>query len=72
MGRLEERDLRSLERPSMYSIFAPLEAEAPRPRPGSRKRFTPFLWLRIDDDSPWMDDAGYLRLSIFSLTHRKT
>ncbi len=25
MGRLEERDLRSLERPSMYSIFAPLD-----------------------------------------------
>ena len=25
MGRLEERDLRSLERRSMYSIFAPLD-----------------------------------------------
>jgi hypothetical protein len=25
MGRLEERDLRSLERKSMYSIFAPLD-----------------------------------------------
>lgn len=25
MGHLEERDLRSLERQSMYSIFAPLE-----------------------------------------------
>ena len=25
MGHLEERDLRSLERRSMYSIFAPLE-----------------------------------------------
>jgi hypothetical protein len=25
VGRLEERDLRSLERPSMYSIFAPLD-----------------------------------------------
>jgi len=27
MGRLEERDLRSLERRSMYSIFAPLDGE---------------------------------------------
>ena len=28
MARLEERDLRSLDRPSMYSIFAPLTGEA--------------------------------------------
>ena len=28
----ELRDLRSLERPSMYSIFAPLDAEEPLPR----------------------------------------
>ena len=27
MGRLEERDLRSLERKSMYSIFAPLDGD---------------------------------------------
>jgi hypothetical protein len=27
MGRLEERDLRSLERASMYSIFKPLDEE---------------------------------------------
>ena len=27
MGHLEERDLRSLERRSMYSIFAPLEGD---------------------------------------------
>ena len=27
MGGLEERDLRSLERKSMYSIFAPLEGD---------------------------------------------
>ena len=27
MGRLEERDLRSLDRRSMYSIFAPLDGE---------------------------------------------
>jgi hypothetical protein len=27
MGRLEERDLRSIERKSMYSIFAPLEGD---------------------------------------------
>ena len=29
MGHLEERDLRSLERPSMYSIFAPLDGTDP-------------------------------------------
>jgi hypothetical protein len=27
MGNLEERDLRSLERRSMYSIFAPLDGD---------------------------------------------
>lgn len=27
MGRIEERDLRSLERRSMYSIFAPLDGD---------------------------------------------
>jgi hypothetical protein len=27
MGHLEERDLRSLERRSMYSIFAPLDGQ---------------------------------------------
>jgi hypothetical protein len=27
MGRLSERDLRSLERRSMYSIFAPLDGD---------------------------------------------
>jgi hypothetical protein len=27
MGHLEERDLRSLERRSMYSIFAPLDGD---------------------------------------------
>ena len=30
--RLEERDLRSLERPSMYSIFAPLDPDERLPR----------------------------------------
>ena len=29
MSHLEERDLRSLERPSMYSIFAPLDGSEP-------------------------------------------
>lgn len=30
--RVEERDLRSLDRPSMYSIFAPLDPEERLPR----------------------------------------
>lgn len=32
MARLEERDLRSLERRSMYSIFAPLDPNERLPR----------------------------------------
>ena len=32
MGRLEERDLRSLERRSMYTIFHPLDVDEPLPR----------------------------------------
>ena len=32
MGRLEERDLRSLDRRSMYSIFGPLEEAEPLSR----------------------------------------
>ena len=32
MARLEERDLRSLERKSMYSIFAPLDVNERLPR----------------------------------------
>ena len=40
MGHLEERDLRSLERQSMYSIFAPLDDD----RRVSRD-------LRLDDDA---------------------
>lgn len=55
MARLEERDLRSLERPSMYSIFAPLDAderltreqlmEAKRHRPLGRRELAGVLWL---------------------------
>src|SRR5207249_9444066 len=32
MGRLEEWDLRSLERRSMYTIFHPLDVDEPLPR----------------------------------------
>ena len=39
MGRLEERDLRSLERRSMYSIFAPLDDDVSLSRE-----------LRLDDE----------------------
>lgn len=39
MGRLEERDLRSLERRSMYSIFAPLDDDESLSRE-----------LRLDDE----------------------
>jgi hypothetical protein len=50
--RKEERDYRSLERQSMYSIFAPLEEESPPRRPRKRKLlanlFVPYL-----DDTTW-------------------
>ena len=50
--RKEERDLRSLERQSMYSIFAPLDDEPPRRSKKQRKPlnmpFVPYL-----DDTTW-------------------
>jgi hypothetical protein len=50
--RKEERDYRSLERRSMYSIFAPLEDEPPRKVRTQRKQlanlFVPYL-----DDTTW-------------------
>jgi hypothetical protein len=51
--RKEERDLRSLERQSMYSIFAPLDDDEP-PRRSKKQRkplnmpFVPYL-----DDTTW-------------------
>jgi hypothetical protein len=55
MRRLEARDLRSLERKSMYSIFAPLDAQERLPREllleGKRQRWVGrrelagLLWL---------------------------
>jgi uncharacterized membrane protein YhaH (DUF805 family) len=55
MRRLEERELRSLERKSMYSIFAPLDAderlprelilEARRYRALGRRELAGILWL---------------------------
>ena len=51
--RKEERDFRSLERESMYSIFAPLDETEPprrtkRPRKLLANVFVPYL-----DDTTW-------------------
>lgn len=52
MGRrLELRDLRSLERPSMYSIFHPLDPNERLPREliveGRRYRFFDLPWVQL-------------------------
>jgi hypothetical protein len=48
----EERDFRSLERKSMYSIFAPFDDDQPAPRKKQRESlsipFVPYL-----DDTTW-------------------
>jgi hypothetical protein len=49
--RLELRDLRSLERRSMYSIFHPLDANERLPREliveGRRHRFLELRWMEL-------------------------
>ena len=57
MGRLTERDLRSLERQSMYSIFAPLEDDEHLSRE-----------LRIEDESN-PTQAG--RLAVWGFRKRR-
>jgi hypothetical protein len=52
MGK-EERDYRSLERKSMYSIFAPLAEDEPPPRPRKRKRFLTLPFIPYLDDTTW-------------------
>ena len=53
MRKEEERDYRSLERESMYSIFGPLdEQETPQP-PRKRKRFLTLPFIPYLDDTTW-------------------
>jgi len=78
---LELRDLRSLERPSMYKIFAPLDPEERLPREllfESRRHhlvgrpevagalWLPVLWL-ILLATGWMDAGTMVVLGIISL-----
>jgi hypothetical protein len=55
--RQTERDLRSLDRRSMHSIFAPLDPDERLPRELllERSRFHPF-----QGDSPWDRVASFL------------
>ena len=57
MGNLEERDLRSLERRSMYSIFSPLDDDERLSRE-----------LRLDDEAN-PTRAG--RLAVWGFLHRR-
>ena len=49
----EERDYRSLERESMYSIFAPLDETAPPEKPRQRKRLLTLPFIPYLDDTTW-------------------
>ena len=49
--RKDERDYRSLERESMYSIFAPLDEQEPPQRPPRRKRLLTLPFI------PYLDDT---------------
>ncbi|HEY3193769.1 MAG TPA: hypothetical protein VGK42_00860 [Candidatus Dormibacteraeota bacterium] len=51
--RKDERDYRSLERRSMYSIFAPLEDTGPPRRQGKARRLVPMLFVPYLDDTTW-------------------
>jgi hypothetical protein len=51
--RKEERDYRSLERESMYSIFGPLDEQEPPARPPRRKRLLTLPFIPYLDDTTW-------------------
>ena len=53
MRKEEERDYRSLERASMYSIFAPLDEQEPPASPRKRKRFLTLPFIPYLDDTTW-------------------
>ncbi|HKV89019.1 MAG TPA: hypothetical protein VJT78_13575 [Candidatus Dormibacteraeota bacterium] len=81
--RLEERDLRSLERPSMYTIFKPLDPderlprellmEARRYRPVGRRELAGALWLPalwlVLAFSGWVTKDGLAVLGIIALMY---
>jgi len=83
MARLEERDLRSLERRSMDSIFAPLDPnerlprelvlEARRYRPVGRRELAGALWLPalwlILSFSGWLTTDALVVLGIVALVY---
>ena len=81
MARLEERDLRSLERPSMYKIFAPLDAnerlprellmEGRRYRAIGRPEVAGLLWLPslfiVGTAMGWLNTGTLIALGVITL-----
>jgi hypothetical protein len=53
MRKEEERDYRSLERESMYTIFAPLDGHEPPEKPRKRKRLLTLPFIPYLDDTTW-------------------
>jgi hypothetical protein len=51
--RKEERDFRSLERESMYSIFAPLDDTEPPPRANKPRKLLANVFVPYLDDTTW-------------------
>ena len=81
--RLEERDLRSLDRPSMYAIFAPLDPderlprellmESRRYRSIGRRELAGALWLpaawAILSVGGWITGDGLIVLGAIALAY---
>ena len=51
--RKEERDFRSLERESMYSIFAPLDETEPPRRTKRPRKLLAHVFVPYLDDTTW-------------------
>lgn len=81
--RLEERDLRSLERPGLYKIFAPLDPderlprelflEAKRYRPVGRRELAGALWLPalwlVLSLGGWLNSSTLVMLGFVALVY---
>ena len=81
--RVEERDLRSLDRPGLYNIFAPLDPderlprelflEAKRYRPVGRRELAGALWLPalwlVLSFSGWLTSSSLVVLGVLALVY---
>jgi len=63
--RTSERDLRSLDRPGLYRVFAPLDEEERLPRELLMERPTRHLW---GYELGWSQLAGLLWIPTMALT----